>query len=94
MVKAYTLKNMRPIWTCRKATRLEGVAIIITMEIEKNKIVLTAEAELKDNEFREVAWQEFKRIDTRLTNVNERSKGHTVSIKDIEKRLKELEDGD
>lgn len=39
--------------------------------------------------------QELKKIwqglDTRITTINERTKNHTIQLKEIEKRLKELE---
>ena len=33
----------------------------------------------------------YRMLDTRITTINERTKGHTIDLKDILKRLKELE---
>jgi L-rhamnose isomerase len=52
-----------------------------------NKIILTAEADLMDKEAREMIlklWRDYEKI-------NERTKLHTIDIKKIEKKIKEIE---
>lgn len=50
----------------------------------KNKIVLTAESDLKDNELRAIV----EKLWTKVETINERTKEQTRSIKQIEKTLK------
>lgn len=45
----------------------------------KNKIILEAETELKDNELRE--W--VSKIQTQIDTINERTKSHTKEIKEL-----------
>jgi len=51
-----------------------------------NKIILTAEADLHDNELRE--W--VKRLETKIDTINERTKRQTIQITKLEKENKEL----
>lgn len=44
---------------------------------------------MNDEELRKI-WQA---LDSRLTTINDRTKAHTIKIKEIEKRLKDLENG-
>jgi len=46
-----------------------------------NKITLTAEADLKDNELRE--W--FSKLHSKMDMINERTKEHTMRIRKLEK---------
>lgn len=55
----------------------------------KNKIILTAEAELVDEGAREYC----SILDTRVATINERTKNHTIDIKKLEKEIKELKKG-
>lgn len=50
----------------------------------KNKIVLEANTELKDNELRAIVNKLWSKMET----INERTKGHTLQIKILEKALK------
>jgi len=53
----------------------------------KNKIVLEAETELKDNEVRK--W--ISQLVTKIETLNDRTKRQTLQIRDLEKRIKKLE---
>lgn len=55
--------------------------------MEKNKIVLTAEAEFIDD----LARQLFMKLEQKVVTINERTKNHTRDIQMLNKRLKELE---
>ena len=50
----------------------------------KNKIVLEADTELKDNELRE--W--VNQLNTKIDTINDRTKKHTLEIKQLRKELK------
>ena len=50
----------------------------------KNKIVLEADTELKDNELRE--W--VNQLNTKIDTINKRTKQHTRDIKELRKELK------
>lgn len=52
----------------------------------KNKIILTAEADLKDNELREIVDKMWTKIET----INERTKNHTIYIKELKKEIENL----
>ena len=49
-----------------------------------NKIILTAEADLRDEGLREVVEKLWVKVET----INERTKRHTMQIKTLEKRKK------
>jgi len=49
-----------------------------------NKIILTAESDLKDNELRE--W--FSIMQRQIETLKDRTKKHTKLIKELEKKLK------
>ena len=49
-----------------------------------NKIILTADADFEDHKLREWVSKLFEQIQT----LNERTKNHTLQIKELEKRLK------
>jgi len=47
----------------------------------KNKIILSADTDLKDNELREIVEKLFVRVET----INDRTKKHTLEIKELRK---------
>ena len=53
----------------------------------KNKIILEAETELKDNELRE--W--VSKMQMQIETINERTKRQTRDIQEINRKIKELE---
>jgi len=64
-----------------------GVFIVDDEEMKKemkNKIVLEADTELKDNELRE--W--VNQLNTKIDTINKRTKQHTRDIKELRKELK------
>ena len=64
-----------------------GVFIVDDEEMKKemkNKIVLEADTELKDNELRE--W--VNQLNTKIDTINDRTKKHTLEIKQLKKELK------
>ena len=50
----------------------------------KSKIILTAEAELQD----ELLRKEFIKLQTKIDTLNDRTKAHTLQIKELEKFVK------
>lgn len=50
----------------------------------KNKIILEADTELKDN----ILGEWVSKIQTQVDTINERTKLHTREIKELEKKLK------
>jgi chaperonin cofactor prefoldin len=52
----------------------------------ENKIILEAQAKLQDNELRE--W--VSKLCTRIETLNDRTKSHTIQIRDLIKEIKEL----
>lgn len=50
----------------------------------KNKIILTAEAELEDKQCRQMLASLWQKVDT----INERTKQHTLDIRELRKKLK------
>ena len=54
--------------------------------MQKNKIVLEANTELRDNELREVV----NKLWVRIESINERTKRQTFQIREIEKEVKRL----
>jgi hypothetical protein len=52
----------------------------------KNQIILKAEGELIDNECRDA----ISKMWTKLESLNERTKAHTIQIKEIEKKLRKF----
>ena len=64
-----------------------GVFIIDDEEMKKemkNKIVLESNTELRDNELRE--W--VNQLNTKIDTINDRTKKHTLEIKQLRKELK------
>lgn len=57
------------------------------MKKQKNTIVLKAQAELIDKDARE--WLE--KLHTKIQTINDRTKNHTLEIRELRKKLKELE---
>jgi|TARA_R100000049_G_C1912932_1_gene59852 hypothetical protein len=51
-----------------------------------NKIILTAEGELEDKALRELV----KILETKIETINERTKTHTIDIRDLRKAIKEI----
>lgn len=49
-----------------------------------NKIVLSAECELEDKLLRD--W--VKKLETKIDTINERTKGHTIDIRELRKGVK------
>ncbi len=52
--------------------------------LEKSKIILTAEANLHDEELRE--WVD--KLNTKIDTINERTKNHTLEIKELKRIIK------
>ncbi len=52
-----------------------------------NKIILKADCEFQDTELREIMSKMWTKIET----INERTKSHTHYIRDLLKKIKELE---
>lgn len=52
----------------------------------KNKIILEAETTLADNVARE--W--LSSLETRIDTINQRTKSHTIQIRELKKELKEV----
>ena len=52
--------------------------------LEKSKIILTAEANLHDEELRE--WVD--KLNTKIDTINERTKNHTLEIKELKRMMK------
>ena len=52
-----------------------------------NNITLTAEANLEDKQAREF----LNILETRILTINERTKSHTLEIKQLQKQLKKIE---
>jgi chaperonin cofactor prefoldin len=50
----------------------------------KNKIILTAETELKDNELREIV----EKLWTKFETLNDRTKRQTIEIQELRRKLK------
>jgi len=55
-----------------------------------SKIILTADADLVDKEARE--W--LDQLNTRIDSINNRTKKHTIEIKELRKRIKDMEKKD
>jgi len=55
----------------------------------KNRVVLTADCTLID----EVAREWLSKLQTKVDTINERTKIHTLEIKEIERRLKNKTNG-
>lgn len=53
----------------------------------KNKIILTAEAQLEDKFARVM----IEKLITKVETLNDRTKNHTLEIRELNKKLKELE---
>ena len=53
----------------------------------KNKVILTADCEFADVELREY----MTKLDKKIQNINERTKSHTIEIRNLKKQIKELE---
>ena len=53
----------------------------------KNKIILKAECDFKDNELRD--W--VSQLETKIVTLNERTKRQTIQIRDLEKRIRIME---
>lgn len=51
----------------------------------RNKIVMTGTCELKDEELREA----YSKLFTKVETLNERTKRHTLEIKELRRRIKE-----
>jgi len=49
-----------------------------------NKIILEADTKLVDNELRECV----SKMQTQIDTINERTKSHTIQIRDLEKKIK------
>jgi hypothetical protein len=49
-----------------------------------NKIILEADTKLEDKELRE--W--YSKMQTQIDTINERTKSHTIQIRELEKRIK------
>lgn len=64
---------------------VENLGGIILME--KNKIILSADTELQDNQLRE--W--VSKIHRKLENLNDRTVRQTGQISELRNRIKELE---
>ena len=58
----------------------------------RNKIILSAETTLQDNELREWFEDFTSKFITKLDTINERTKRFTIEIKNLEKRIKFLEE--
>lgn len=56
----------------------------------KNKIVLSADTKFIDKEL----WRLVEKLDAKVDRINERTKNHTRYIKQLEKKVKELEVSD
>lgn len=54
----------------------------------KNKIIIEGDVELKDNELRE----EFRSLYKKVENLNNRTKLHTLDIRENRKRIKKMEE--
>lgn len=52
----------------------------------KNKIILEAETELEDNKLRE--W--VSKLEKVIIRINERTKNHTLQIRELKNKLKEV----
>jgi hypothetical protein len=52
-----------------------------------NKIILKAEGELEDKACR----QELEKLLTKVETINERTKAHTIQIRELEKKIKNKE---
>lgn len=55
----------------------------------KNKIVLEADTELKDNKLRRDFDLIIGQIDTKIRTLNDRTKIHTIDIQKIKKEMKD-----
>ena len=53
----------------------------------KNKIILSAETELEDNQARE----QLSMLWTKMETMNDRTKRQTIQISELNKKIKELE---
>lgn len=53
-----------------------------------NKIILTADCEIEDKELR--TW--FGQLQTKIETLNDRTKAHTIEIKELKKELKKLKE--
>lgn len=53
----------------------------------KNKIILSADTELKDNELRGIVNKLWSKVET----LNDRTKRQTIEIRELNKKIKELE---
>ena len=51
-----------------------------------NEIVMTGECDFKDHEVRE--W--LSRIGTKIETLNDRTKSHTIQIRELRNKIKEL----
>ena len=54
-----------------------------------NRIILTAETDFHDRELRE--W--FEKMQTQIQTMNERTKLHTLEIRKLKNKLKEVKNG-
>jgi hypothetical protein len=52
---------------------------------KKNKIILSADTELRDN----VLWEQFERLWTKVETLNERTKRQTLDIRELRKQIKD-----
>ena len=57
--------------------------------IKMNRIILTAETDFHDRELRE--W--FEKMQTQIQTMNERTKLHTLEIRKLKNKLKEVKNG-
>lgn len=55
--------------------------------MERNKIILSADTKLEDNEARRM----LNQLDTRIATINDRTKRQTIHISELNERIKKLE---
>lgn len=56
-----------------------------------NKIILEADTKFEDRKLRQQLTECISKLDSKMESINKRTKGHTWELRDLKKRIKELE---